>query len=168
MLLTTSLKTDKLNCKVQGKLWRRQTVSKCAAVLSINILLYACFLWSIFQLTYYFSSREDDGQPKGWNYDARREEDGQLFAGITGRVCVIDHPPRDAVRDGREDVEEEEEQRPVLAAEKVREIHTCCDVKDAVKWTNEKRTKTVQRSAHYLTSEVSFMIEELQPIQRRL
>lgn len=69
-------------------------------------------------VTYYFSSCEDDGQAKRWDDDARREEDGQLFAGVTGRVCVVDHPPRDAVRDGGEDVEEEEEQRPVFAAER--------------------------------------------------
>lgn len=72
-------------------------------------------------VTYYFSSCEDNGQAEGWDDDARREEDGQLFAGITGRVCVVDHPPRDAVRDGREDVEEEEEQRPVFAANRERE-----------------------------------------------
>lgn len=66
--------------------------------------------------TYYVGSREDDGQAESRDDDARREEDGQLFAGVAGRVCVVDHPPRDAVRDGREDVEEEEEQRPVFAA----------------------------------------------------
>lgn len=69
-------------------------------------------------MTYYFSSCEDYGQAEGWDDNARREEDGQLFAGVTGWVCVINHPPRDAVRDGREDVEEEEEQRPVFAAKR--------------------------------------------------
>lgn len=68
-------------------------------------------------MTYDFSSREDDGKAERRNDDARREEDGQLFAGVAGRVCVIDNPPRDAVRDWWEDVEEEEEQRPVFAAD---------------------------------------------------
>lgn len=68
-------------------------------------------------MTHYFSSGEDDGQAEGRDDDARREEDGELFAGVAGRVCVIDHPPRDAVRDGWQDVEEEEEQRPVFTAE---------------------------------------------------
>lgn len=113
-------------------------------------------------MTYYFSSCEDDGQAEGWNDDARREEDGQLFAGVTGRVCVVDHPPRDAVRDGREDVEEEEEQRPVFAAEGgrkgEREIPTCCDERG---WSELKdKGNTVQHSAHYLTSQVRFMKEE--------
>ena len=67
--------------------------------------------------TYNCSSCEDDGQAEGWNDDARREEDGELFAGVTGRVRVVNHPPRDAVRDRSEDVEEEEEQRPVFAAD---------------------------------------------------
>lgn len=69
-------------------------------------------------VTYYFSSGKDDGQAEGWDHDARREEDGELFAGIAGRVCVVDHSSRNAVRDGREDVEEEEEQRPVFAAKR--------------------------------------------------
>lgn len=94
-------------------------------------------------ITYYFSSCEDDGQTEGWNDDSRREEDGQLFAGVTGRVCVVDHPPRDAVGDGREDVEEEEEQRPVFAATReradswelgMRECPHAVMIKDAVKW----------------------------------
>lgn len=69
-------------------------------------------------VTHHFCSCEDNRQAEGWNDDARCEEDGQLFAGITGGVCVVDHSPRDAVRNGREDVEEEEEQRPVFAAER--------------------------------------------------
>lgn len=68
-------------------------------------------------MTYDFGSGEDDGQSKGWDDDARREEDGQLFAGVAGRVRVVDQPPRNAVRDGGEDVEEEDKQRPVFAAE---------------------------------------------------
>lgn len=68
-------------------------------------------------VTYDFSSREDDGKAERRDDDARCEEDGQLFAGVAGRVCVIDNPPRDAVRDWWEDVEEEEEQRPVFAAD---------------------------------------------------
>lgn len=90
-------------------------------------MMYAHSSWHYCKLhweasvTYYFSSREDNGQAEGWDDNARREEDGQLFAGVAGRVCVVDHPPWDAVRDGREDVEEEEEQRPVFAAERERE-----------------------------------------------
>lgn len=68
-------------------------------------------------MTYHFSSREDDGKAERRDDDARCEEDGQLFAGVAGRVCVVHHPPGDAVRDWREDVEEEEEQRPVFAAD---------------------------------------------------
>lgn len=72
--------------------------------------------------THHLGSGEDDGQAERWDDDARREEDGQLFAGVAGRVGVVDHSPRDAVRDGTQDVEEEEEQRPVFAArEKGRE-----------------------------------------------
>lgn len=67
--------------------------------------------------THHISSGEDDGQAKGWDDYACREEDGQLLAGVAGRVCVVHHPPRDAVRDGAEDVEEEQKQRPVCAAE---------------------------------------------------
>lgn len=81
-------------------------------------------------LTYNFSSCEDDGQAEGWDDDARREEDGQLFAGVAGRVCVVDHPPRDAVRDGGEDVEEEEEQRPVFTAERKKERRRAAVMKD--------------------------------------
>lgn len=79
-------------------------------------------------VTHHFCSCKDNGQAEGWNDDARREEDGQLFAGITGRVCVVDHPPRDAVRNGRKDVEEEEEQRPVFAAEREKR-EKCSQVK---------------------------------------
>lgn len=68
-------------------------------------------------MTYDCSSREDDGKAERRDDDARGEEDGQLFAGVAGRVCVIDDPPRDAVWDRWEDVEEEEEQRPVSAAQ---------------------------------------------------
>lgn len=91
-------------------------------------------------MTYYFGSREDDGQAESWNDDARREEDGQLFAGVAGRVCVVDHPPRDAVWDGREDVEEEEEQRPVFAAEREQarkrrdKSPHAVTIKDEIKW----------------------------------
>lgn len=67
--------------------------------------------------TYNVSSGEDDGKAEGGDDDARREEDGQLLAGVAGRVCVIHHSPGDAVRDRGEDVEEEEEQRPVSAAD---------------------------------------------------
>lgn len=67
--------------------------------------------------THHISSGEDDGQAEGRDDDARREEDGQLLAGVAGRVCVVHHPPRDAVRDGAEDVEKEQEQRPVFAAD---------------------------------------------------
>lgn len=49
--------------------------------------------------TYNFSSREDDGKAEGRDDDARREEDGQLFAGVAGRVCVVHDSPGDAVRD---------------------------------------------------------------------
>lgn len=68
--------------------------------------------------TYNVSSGEDDGEAEGRDDDARREEDGQLLAGVAGRVCVIHHSPGDAVRDRGEDVEEEEEQRPVFAADR--------------------------------------------------
>lgn len=86
---------------------------------SNNITTKLCVLLSILLYgTYYLSSSKDDGQAEGWNDDACREEDGQLFASITGWVCVINHPPWDAVRDGREDVEEKKEQWPVFAAEK--------------------------------------------------
>lgn len=68
-------------------------------------------------LTYHISSGEDDWQAEGRDDYACREEDGQLLAGVAGRVCVVHHPPRDAVRDGAEDVEEEQKQRPVCAAE---------------------------------------------------
>lgn len=67
-------------------------------------------------VTYYFGSCKDDWQAEGRDDDARREEDGELFAGVAGRVGVVDHSPRDAVGDGGEDVEEEQEQRPVFAA----------------------------------------------------
>lgn len=67
--------------------------------------------------TYNVSSGEDDGKAEGRDDDARREEDGQLLAGIAGRVRVIHDSPGDAVRDRGEDVEEEEEQRPVFAAD---------------------------------------------------
>ena len=68
-------------------------------------------------MTYDFGSGKDDGQSKGWDDNACREEDGQLFAGIAGRVRVVNQPPRNAVRDGGKDVEEEDKQRPVFAAE---------------------------------------------------
>lgn len=68
-------------------------------------------------VTHHISSGEDDGQAEGRDDDARREEDGQLLAGVAGRVCVVHHPPRDAIRDGAEDVEKEQEQRPVFAAD---------------------------------------------------
>lgn len=67
--------------------------------------------------THHTSSGEDDGQAEGRDDDARREEDGQLLAGVAGRVGVVHHPPRDAVRDGAEDVEEEQKQGPVCAAD---------------------------------------------------
>lgn len=67
--------------------------------------------------THHLSSGEDDGKAEGRDDDARREEDGQLLAGVAGRVCVVHHPPRDAVRDGAKDVEKEQEQRPVFAAD---------------------------------------------------
>lgn len=67
--------------------------------------------------THHVSSGEDDGQAEGRDDYARREEDSQLLAGVAGRVCVVHHPPRDAVRDGAQDVEEEQKQRPVCAAE---------------------------------------------------
>lgn len=66
--------------------------------------------------THNVGSGEDDGEAEGRDDDARCEEDGQLLAGVAGRVCVIHHSPGDAVRDRGEDVEEEEEQRPVFAA----------------------------------------------------
>lgn len=87
-------------------------------------------------MTYHFSSCKDNGQAESWDDDARREEDGQLFAGITGRVCVVDHPPWDAVRNGWEDVEEEKEQGPVFAAERERRdkyLHAVL-TKDETKW----------------------------------
>lgn len=74
-------------------------------------------LGCMLNVTYDFSSRKDDGKAERRDDDARGEEDGQLFAGVAGRVCVVDDPPGDAVRDRREDVEEEEEQRPVFAAD---------------------------------------------------
>lgn len=58
---------------------------------------------------------EYDWEAKSRHDDPRGEEYSQLFAGIAGRVCIVHHAPRDAVRDGRQDVEEEEEERPVFA-----------------------------------------------------
>lgn len=73
--------------------------------------------------TYDFSPRKDNGQAEGWDDDACCEEDGQLFAGVTGRVRVIHYPPGDAVRDGGQDVEEEQEQGPVFAAKTGEQQH---------------------------------------------
>lgn len=62
----------------------------------------------------HISTSKYDGQPEGGHDDSCGEEYGQLFTGITGRVRVIHHTARDAVRDGWQNVEEEQEQRPVL------------------------------------------------------
>ena len=77
-----------------------------------------CFTLKRDKITYYISSSENDRQAKGWDHDPCREEYGQLFAGITGGVCVVNHSPGNAIRDRREDIEEEKEQGPVCAAEK--------------------------------------------------
>lgn len=67
---------------------------------------------------YHSGAGEYDRQPEGRHDDPRGQEYGQLFAGITSRVSVVHHTSRDAVRDGWQDVEEEQEQRPVLTAQK--------------------------------------------------
>lgn len=59
------------------------------------------------------SAGEDDGQAERRHHDACGQEHRQLLTGITGRVGVLHHTPRDAVRERTEDVEEEQEQRPV-------------------------------------------------------
>lgn len=97
------------------------------------------FLPLLVTATHHISSGEDDGQAEGRDDDARREEDGQLLAGVAGRVCVVHHPPRDAVRDGAEDVEEEQKQRPVCAAEagKAKEGGACFNVVLKTSWDYE-------------------------------
>lgn len=94
------------------------------SVISLCCILVHPLVSSCTNLTYNCSSGEDNGQAESWDDNARCEEDGQLFAGITGWVCVIHDSPRDAVRDRRKDVEEEEEQRPVFTAKNGRHIVT--------------------------------------------
>lgn len=60
-------------------------------------------------------SGEYNGQPKGRDDDACREEYGELLAGAAHGVRVVHQPPGYAVRDGREDVKEEDEEGPVFA-----------------------------------------------------
>lgn len=64
---------------------------------------------------YHTSAGEDDGQAKGRHNDPCGEENGQFFAGITSRVCIIHHTARDAVWDRRQDVEEEKKEWPIFA-----------------------------------------------------
>ncbi len=65
---------------------------------------------------YHISAGEYDGQPEGGHHDACGQEYGQLFAGVAGRVCFVHHAASDAVWDRTQNVEEEQEQRPVRTA----------------------------------------------------
>lgn len=62
----------------------------------------------------HISSSKYDGQAKSRNDNSRGEEYGQFFTGVTGRICVVHHAARDAIWDWWQNVEEQQEQRPVF------------------------------------------------------
>lgn len=61
------------------------TTRSCTAAHHQRSVFNHCFPpGRILNGTYDFSSREDDGKAERRDDDARREEDGQLFAGVAG------------------------------------------------------------------------------------